>query len=86
MIIFKIKIMRTQPEIAMQIEGLENQKIKLPEINFFGDSNWEPIDTMLDVLRGYSYSDYEDEKPEIETAAYDADQWLQGNNDEDLFE
>lgn len=77
--------MRTQEEIDRQIEGLDKMKESLPELNFFGENNWEPIDAQLDILGGEDYEKYEDEEYHIESAALKAQDWLEGE-DEDLFE
>lgn len=78
--------MRTNQEIAQQIEGLEKMKASLPETNFFGDNNWEPIDAMIAVLNGESYLLFDDEEPAIESAAYEANEWLKGKTDDNLYE
>lgn len=78
--------MRTKEEITRQIEGLEKMKESLPETNFFGENNWLPIDAQLDILKGGSYEDYEDEEYHIESAALKAQDWLDDENEEDLFE
>lgn len=79
--------MRTQEEIKRQIEGLEAMKASLPEFNFFGENNHEPIDAVISVLNGWeTYEDYEDAEYSIESAVYEAESWLNGDSDEDLFE
>ena len=77
---------RTKEEIDRQISGLKAEKESLPEFTIFGDNNWERIDMQIDILEGKkSYSDFEHEEPEIETVAYQTEQWLDGEDDEDLF-
>ena len=77
--------MRTEEEKQRQIEGLKRERETLPEISFFGDNNWEPIDAMVSMLMGLtSYQDYEDVS-NVESEAYRCQSWLDGNTDEDLF-
>jgi hypothetical protein len=78
--------MRTQEEIDRQIEGLEKMKESLPERNYFGENNWLPIDAQIDILNGADYEDYADEEYSIESAADKARDWMDKNDDEDLFE
>lgn len=79
--------MKSVEEIQKQIEGLKKMKNTLPEYNFFGDNNWVSIDVQLDILEGVKdYDDYENDEPDIERAAYDADEWLNGDRTEDLFD
>ncbi|MCA9749499.1 MAG: hypothetical protein KC414_10365 [Romboutsia sp.] len=89
----KVLGVRTQSEIDRQIEGLEKMRENLPEFNYFGDNNWEGIDTQLSIIRGESIlEDYEnmdedaDEEDNIYQAAFEADGWLYGQVNEDLFE
>lgn len=87
--------MRTKEEVKQQIEGLKNQKIVLPEFSMFGDNNWEKIDAKIDVLEGLKDPDdfYEDETSDeyqdgdndLFFAAEEAERWLDGESDEDLF-
>jgi hypothetical protein len=79
--------MRTPEEIQRQIEGLEKERKSLPHYSLFRDDNWAIIDAQLAILRGEkTYHDYEyDEDYEVESAAYNADYWLKGETDEDLF-
>lgn len=88
--------MRTKEEITKQIEGLKLMKEKLPEFSFFGDNNWEQIDAQLDILEltkepGDFYIDetseeFEDGNNGVYNEAEKAEQWLNGEIDEDLFE
>lgn len=80
--------MRTPEEVLRQIEGLKKLKESLPQFSFFGDNNWEPIDAQLNILESRNtYEDYDAvEDGEIESAAYQAEQWLLCKSDEDLFE
>jgi hypothetical protein len=87
---------KTQEEINRQIEGLKKMKTTLPEFSHFGDKNWEKIDAQLDVLEdkkeandfyeGESAEEFEDGDNDIYNAAVEAEDWLDGNSDEDLFE
>ena len=87
---------RTQAEIDAQIEGLKKDRANLPEFSSFGDKNWEKIDTQISVLEGKTKPDdyYEDETAEeyedgdndIWQAAEEAEQWLLGNSNENLFD
>ena len=86
---------KTQEEINLQIEGLKNSKKTLPQFSMFGDDNWAKIDAQLDVLEGKKDPDdfYVDETAEefeegdndVYTAAEDAEMWMDGNYDGDLF-
>ena len=81
--------MRTQEEIDRQIDGLEKMKSELPEFNYFGENNHEPIDVQLAILReDAEYEDYEHDEYNIESAAMKAKDWLEDENgiEEDLFE
>lgn len=87
---------RSQSEIDAQIEGLKKDKKKLPEFSAFGDKNWEKIDAQIDILEGKGNSDslyidetadeYEEGDNDIYFAAKDAENWLDGSRDEDLFD
>lgn len=78
--------MRTQNEINRQIDGLKKEKELLPHYSLFGDDNWAIIDASISILTGEStYEDYENEDYDIESSAYQANEWLNGNTDEDLF-
>ena len=79
--------MRTEEEKQRQIEGLKKEKESLPEHNFFGDNNWKAIDAMISILTGEnSYEDYEDDEPNVEQEAYRCKNWLDGDENDDLFE
>lgn len=91
-----MKKAKTQKEIDRQIEGLKKMKTTLPEFSFFGDSNWEKINAQLDVLEGKREPDnfykdehseeYEDGDNDIYFAAVEAQDWLDGQRKDDLFE
>jgi hypothetical protein len=86
---------RTQEEINVQIEGLKKEKEKVPETSNFGDKNWEKIDAQIAVLEGKKTPDdyYEDESAEefedgdndIWMAATDAENWLGGHSNDNLY-
>ena len=78
--------MRTKEEIQHQIDGLKSKRKRLPEYSYFGSNNWAVIDTQLSILDGSKkYKDFENAEDEIETAAYEANEWLTNSNTEDLF-
>jgi hypothetical protein len=86
---------RTQDEINRQIEGLKKMKNWLPERSKFGTPNWERIDAQISVLSGNEdMDDFEEnaelleegEPDEIYNAAQEASDWLDGDNNDDLFE
>ena len=86
--------MRTQEEIKRQIEGLEKMKTWLPEYSGFGEPNHLIIDAQISILYGsQELSDIEegdweemDEDNKIYRGAEEAEIWLDGDGDEDLFE
>ena len=87
---------RKQKEIDRQIKGLKRMKKRLPEHSSFGDKNWEKIDAQLDVLEGLEDADdfyqdetadeFEDGDNDVYYAAQQAEEWLSGEHEEDLFE
>lgn len=85
--------MRTQEQIQKQIEGLEKAKQTLPAHSHFGDPNHEIIDAQISILDGSctledidegDWDEY-DTQNKVYRGAEDADNWLQENDDEDLF-
>lgn len=83
--------MRNTEEIERQILGLQNMKNTLPKFNFFGDDNWAGIDAQVQVLKGEKTSDEfieedSDEENEVYADALQAEHWLHGETNEDLFE
>lgn len=75
---------KTKEQINKMIANLERLRKKLPQHNFFGDDNWEPIDAQLSILRGEKdYDDYEDEEYDIESAASNIKEWMEGNLDDE---
>lgn len=89
-------MIRTQKEIDRQINGLKEQRRLLPNFTLFGDNNWEQIDAQLDVLEGKqkpddfyvdeSSEDFEDGDNDLYFAAVQAEGWLDGSDNEDLFD
>lgn len=88
--------LRTYEEIQRQIAGLLRMRKRLPEFTAFGDNNWKTIDTQIAVLKGESEpddfyqdesdEDYEDGDNQLYHDADRADQWLNGDEEEDLFD
>lgn len=79
--------MRTAAQIARQVEGLRAMKSTLPEFSTFGDPNWESIDAQIEILEGRETAeDYEDEHETVASSARDAEDWLTGYSDDDLFD
>lgn len=81
--------MRTAEEIKRQVDGLTAMKSTLPEFSAFGDPNWEAIDAQIEVLEGRKTLDDFNENAEHEhvySQVMDADGWLSGHIDEDLFD
>jgi hypothetical protein len=84
--------MRTPEEIKRQIEGLEQERITLPEYSFFGP-NHQIIDAQISILDGTNQledideGNFEemDEQNNIFRGAEDAQMWLDGDREEDLF-
>jgi hypothetical protein len=87
---------RTKEEIQRQIDGLKKDKEKLPEYSMFGDNNWERIGNQISVLEGKldpdslyvdeGNEDYEDGDNDLYFSAQEANDWLCGSTDEDLFD
>lgn len=83
--------MRTAEEIEKQVLGLQKMKSTLPKVNFFGDDNWEKIDAQISVLKGEKTADeFIEEDSDEENQAYEdalqAEEWLHGHTNDDLFE
>lgn len=87
---------RTPEEIKTQIEGLKKERKNIPEYSHFGDNNWTQIDAKLDILEGKStVDDFKDDEVEedddldmdvIYQSAQEADDWLDGITNDDLFD
>ena len=78
--------MRTKDEINRQIKGLKKEKEDLPEFSMFGTNNWKSINAMIEILNGNKSSEhFEFADQEVENAAYDAENWLNEERDDDLF-
>ncbi len=83
--------MRTPEEIQRQIDGLLSMKSWLPEHSMFGDDNWRLIDEQIQILKGEADFEeiedaYIDEGEETPSTLWDAEGWLEGQIDDDLFE
>lgn len=86
--------MKKQEEIQRQIDGLLKMKEWLPERSMFGDPNHEIIDAQVSILDGTNELedidegdwDEMDEQNKIFRGAEEAQQWLDEERDEDLFE
>ena len=85
---------RSQAEIDRQIKELLIDKANIPERSLFGTPNHEIIDVQIQILKGETEledldeGDWEDsdETNEIFRKAEEATQWLEGDEDEDLFD
>jgi|688.fasta_scaffold564787_2 hypothetical protein len=85
--------MRTQQEITRQIEGILEEKSRLPQYSHFGDLNHEIADAQISILDGsctledIDEGDWDemDNQNKVYRGAEQADEWLQGDDDEDLF-
>ena len=81
--------MKTNEEIRLMIERLEEEKETLPEFSFFGDNNWQMYDTAIRSLKErWSESDLnlqEFEDDQEESLAFSAVQWLDGKIDDEEF-
>jgi hypothetical protein len=86
------KMKRTEEEIQRQIDGLNAQKKWLPEFSSFGDDNWGQIAVQIEVLQGKTDLEdlIEDDDEDTENGLYDAaiqaEDWLDGRINDDLFE
>ena len=82
--------MRTQEQIDEQIKGIESMKEWLPEYSAFGDNNWEAMDLQIEILKGNTTSDDidtdEDEDSTLYNSALDAEEWLNNDNADALWE
>ena len=81
--------MKTNEEIRLMIERLEEEKETIPEFSFFGDNNWQMYDTAIRSLKErWSESDLnlqEFEDDQEESLAFSAVQWLDGKIDDEEF-
>lgn len=86
--------MRTPEEINRQIEGLLEDRKRLPEYIMFGTPNHACIDAQIAILKGeYELDDMEqgnweehDEQNQVFRSAEDAQMWLEEERDDDLFD
>lgn len=85
---------RTQEQIENQIKELLIDKSNVPETSLFGTPNHKIIDTQISILNGaieltdVPDGDWDemDEENEIYRKAEEAEQWLNGESDDDLFD
>lgn len=79
---------KTKEEISKMITNLEKLRKKLPHHNFFGDDNWGLIDAQLSILKEEkTYDDYENEEYNIESAANNIKEWMEGSlADEEIID
>lgn len=86
---------RTPKQIQFQIDGLKREKKNITEHSGFGNNNWEVIDAKLDILEDkQTLQDFEDpdvaddfeDVNNVIDGAQQAEDWLNGDNDEDLFD
>ncbi len=89
---------RTQEEIQRQVDGLKKEKERLPEYSMFGDNNHAAIDAAIEVLEERRFaSDYEeydeslhnfpeDDIEHVHQMALQAENWLDGYTNDDLFD
>jgi len=86
--------MRTPEEVKKQIEGLTKMKEWLPSHSMFGTPNHDCIDAQIELLEGKKDIDdfeeaddpEEDDEQHLYNAALEAEQWMNGEREEDLFE
>lgn len=79
--------MRTKEEVDRQIDGLKKMKSTVPEFSKFGDNNWEKINAQLDVLEDLKEpDDFYIGHNDVYNAAVEAEEWMNGEDNEDLFE
>lgn len=85
---------RSQQEIEKQIKELLIDKANLPEQSLFGTPNHKIIDTQIRFLKGeikledLPDGDWgeQDAENEIYTKVQEAEEWLKGQCDLDLFD
>lgn len=82
------KIVRSDEEIAQEIQNLKDVKVSVPKQNFFGDDNWAAIAAAIWVLENKAddnevynkWSGEENGEYELD-AASEAVSWLEGEDD-----
>ena len=80
-------MVRTEKEIQKAIEDLKIMRKNMPHYSMFGDNNWASLDAQIAILEGNKhYSDYEDYEPNVNSAAYDAENWLNDKNADPLYD
>lgn len=81
--------MRTKEEVQRQIDGLLAERKTLPAESAFGDPNHEAIDAQVQVLMenetAETYADADEYQDYIYQQATEAEDWLNGDIDDDLF-
>jgi hypothetical protein len=86
--------MRTQEEIQRQADGILAEKETLPEVSVFGTPNHEIADIKISILKGdVELEDVDegdwgemDSANEVYRGAEEAQEWLDGDREEDLFD
>lgn len=86
--------MRTTDQINRQIDGLRAEKQRLPAVSGLGTPNHEIADAKISILQGneelkdFDEGDWEemDETYQIYLGAEEAQQWMDEEREEDLFE
>ena len=81
--------MKTNQEIRLMIERLEEEKETLPEFSFFGDNNWQIYDTAIKALtERWDKSEFNKQiirNDQEESFAFSAVQWLEGELEDEEF-
>ena len=86
--------MRNQEEIQRQVDGILAEKESLPEVSRLGTPNHEIADIKISIIQGdieledVDEGDWDDmdSTNEVYRGAEEAQAWLDGDSDEDLFE
>lgn len=86
--------MKTKEEINRQIKGLQKMKEWLPAISGMGTPNHDIFDAQISILDGsqelsdIDEGDFEemDAQNEVYRGAEEAEQWMNGEREGDLFE
>jgi hypothetical protein len=85
---------RTTEEINRQVEGIENMKKRLPAVSKIGTANHKMFDAQLNVLQEVEHPDeinedfFDDFEQflDVHGAAWEAQEWMDGDSNDDLFE
>jgi hypothetical protein len=86
--------MRNQEEIQRQVDGILAEKESLPEVSGLGTPNHEIADIKISIIQGdieledVDEGDWDDmdSTNEVYRGAEEAQAWIDGDSDEDLFE